>query len=323
MKWLVSIMIALFASTAAGAQDIPGAEDHPAVTRFPGAEIRWRDVQEFQPYAVATGPVTGYRQIDDWHETEGLTTRIYYELQGDTTQGEVYANYRQALMAEGFDILADGMFAQSSLANEIGSRKWLGVYFARNTLPPNGIRLLQGSSTSGGSGFVAGVRERAGGDIYVAVSTAQYAQDTVAILVDVIEVTELVTDRVAIDAEAIGDGIAENGRIVLDGLFFEHDSAVLTAASDVALGEIARFLQANRDLRFHVVGHTDATGALGYNMTLSGRRAEAVVQALVSQHGIEGARLESHGVGPLSPVFSNQSEAGRSENRRVELVEWP
>ncbi|MEQ8432650.1 MAG: OmpA family protein [Oceanicaulis sp.] len=317
------VIVLLALSGAASAQDVAGTQDHPAVTRYPGAEIRWQDVQDFAPYTIAIGPVTGYRQIDDWVEAEGRTTRTYYELTGDFSHGEVHANYRMALEAEGFEILSYGLFAQSSQANDIGSRKWLGVHFARNALPPNGIRLLQGSSTSGGSGFVAGVKERAEGDLYIAVTTTQHAQDTVAIQIDVLEAAGLVGDQVAIDADAIGDAIDEEGRVVLTGLFFEHDSAVLTDESAPALDQVAGFLQARPDMRFYVVGHTDATGTLNYNQTLSGRRAEAVVAALASGYGVDGARLAGHGVGPLSPVFSNRSEAGRAQNRRVELVEAP
>jgi len=61
----------------------------------------------------------------------------------------------KALKKNGFEILADGMFSSSNVRGEIGARGWLGVYFAKNTIPP-GVPLLQGSSTTGGSAFVAG-----------------------------------------------------------------------------------------------------------------------------------------------------------------------
>ncbi|MGJ3230872.1 MAG: OmpA family protein [Oceanicaulis sp.] len=323
MRAVITLLLVTLTGAAAAAQDVAGSADHPAVTRYPGAEIEWQDVQAFEPYAIATGPVTGYRHIDDWVEVEGRATRTYYELPGDHTHGEVHANYLRALESEGFEILSEGLFPDSSQANGVGSRKWLDTYYRRNTLPPAGIRLMQGSATGGGSGYVAGVKDRAEGEIYIAVTTTQYAQDIVAIQIDVLEVEALVDDLVAIDADAIGDGIDEEGRVILTGLFFEHDSATLKAESDPALDEIAAFLNARPDMRFYVVGHTDATGTLSYNQTLSGRRAEAVVQALVNRYGIAGARLEGHGVGPLSPVFSNTSEAGRAQNRRVELVERP
>jgi outer membrane protein OmpA-like peptidoglycan-associated protein len=74
-------------------------------------------------------------------------------------------------------------------------------------------------------------------------------------------------------------------------------------------------------MKIYVVGHTDSVGDFDYNIDLSRRRATAVVEVLVAQHGIDRGRLEPHGVGPLVPVSSNTSEDGRAKNRRVELVE--
>ena len=69
-----------------------------------------------------------------------------------------------------------------------------------------------------------------------------------------------------------------------------------------------------------MVGHTDNQGGLDYNMDLSRRRAGAVVAALTEQHGIAADRLRPAGVGPLAPAATNDTEEGRSLNRRVELV---
>ena len=305
------------------AEDVPGSKDHPVVSRYPGSEIRWYDVQAFEPYAIATGPVTGYREISEWTETQGRTTRIYYELQGSKTHTEVFANYQKALSDAGFELLTRGVFPRSSQAAEVGSRKWLAVHYARNTIPPAGIRLLQGSSTSAGSAFLAAHKERAEGSVYVAIGMTQYAQDVITTLIDVIEVDDAEVGLVTVNADAMGDEIDTYGRVTLHGLYFDHDEATLTAASAPALEEIARFLALRPDLRFYVVGHSDAVGRFGYNQTLSRRRAEEVVRRLIADHGVAGERLEGHGVGPLVPVFSNGSEAGRAKNRRVELVERP
>ena len=61
-------------------------------------------------------------------------------------------------------------------------------------------------------------------------------------------------------------------------------------------------------------------GGLDYNMKLSQQRAEAVVKELVSKYKIAQERLKAGGVGPLSPVTSNDTEEGKAKNRRVELV---
>jgi outer membrane protein OmpA-like peptidoglycan-associated protein len=73
-------------------------------------------------------------------------------------------------------------------------------------------------------------------------------------------------------------------------------------------------------LKLFVVGHTDITGAIAYNRSLSEARARAVVKALVGDYRIDAARLEGYGVGPLVPTAANASADGRAKNRRVELV---
>lgn len=305
------------------AADVDGSQDHPVVSRYPGSEIKWYDVQAFAPYFIATGPVTGYQKIDDWEETQGRLTRIYYELSGDKTHTEVYSNYQKALIDAGFNVTAEGLFPNSDRSSDVGSRKWLGVHYDRNELPPVGIRLLQGSSTSGGSAFFAASKERSAGIVHVVIATTQYSDQVVATMIDVIEVDNVETDLVTIDAEAIGNDIDEYGRVTLDGLFFDHDKATLTSASKPALDEIATFLGQRPSLNFYVVGHTDAVGAFDYNTSLATRRAQAVATVLERDYGIAAGRLEAHGVGPLVPVFSNSSDGGRAKNRRVELVERP
>ncbi len=72
-------------------------------------------------------------------------------------------------------------------------------------------------------------------------------------------------------------------------------------------------------LKVFVVGHTDNVGGLDNNVKLSQDRAQAVVETLV-KGGIDASRLKSFGSGPYAPVASNDEEAGRAKNRRVELV---
>ena len=70
----------------------------------------------------------------------------------------------------------------------------------------------------------------------------------------------------------------------------------------------------------YVVVHTDSVGKIDYNMRLSNARAEAVVNTLVTKYSVVRNRLDPHGVGPLAPVATNETEEGRAWNRRVELV---
>ena len=87
------------------------------------------------------------------------------------------------------------------------------------------------------------------------------------------------------------------------------------------LKEIVKLLKNNQSLKLYVVGHTDSEGQLDYNITLSEKRAIAVVKVFTSTYNINTKRLTPKGLGPLSPVASNRSPKGREKNRRVELVE--
>jgi len=303
--------------------DVEGAADHPALSRYPGSVIEWYLVENYRPYRVPVGPVTGYKAIDDWEDAAGRVTRIFYSLKGpDRTHTEVWANFKEALGAAGFDIIAEGLYPERNVGKDIGGGSWLGVYYGENAWSDTGAvgKLTSGTSTAGGTGAVFGKKERAEDTIYVLVSLEQHSAEEVAILVDVVETAKAETGLVTADAEAMGEDIAEFGRTVLDGLFFEFDKAVLMPTSKPALEEIAKLL-ASTDKAFYVVGHTDAKGTFAYNMKLSADRAQAVRAAFVQDFGVDPARLEAAGVGPLSPVFANTTDGGREKNRRVELVE--
>lgn len=126
--------------------------------------------------------------------------------------------------------------------------------------------------------------------------------------------------EVVADAAAMAADLKSTGHIALYGIYFDTNKAEVKPESRPALVEIAKLLKADPALKLKVVGHTDMSGGFEANMKLSQARGEAVVQALVAQHGIAAARLKGHGVGPLCPVASNDTEEGRAKNRRVELV---
>ena len=126
--------------------------------------------------------------------------------------------------------------------------------------------------------------------------------------------------HVVADAASFGNDLKAKGHVAVEGIFFDTGKSVVKPESTPALKEVAKLLGADPSLKLWVVGHTDAVGAIEANMKLSQARAEAVVAALTTSHGIAAARLRGHGVGPLAPVASNDSDDGRAKNRRVELV---
>ena len=127
--------------------------------------------------------------------------------------------------------------------------------------------------------------------------------------------------HIVADADALAQEISATGKAAVYGIYFDTGKAVVKPESEAALAEIEKLLGSIPEMEVFVVGHTDSVGNFDSNMELSRRRAEAVVDALVSKHGVDRDRLEPHGVGPLAPASSNRSDDGRARNRRVELVE--
>jgi outer membrane protein OmpA-like peptidoglycan-associated protein len=131
--------------------------------------------------------------------------------------------------------------------------------------------------------------------------------------------TQLKQEVVA-DAAALDSGLAANGHMVVNGILFDTAKADLKPESNAALEQVSKMLKQDPKMKVYVVGHTDNVGGLASNIDLSKRRAAAVVQALTSQYGVAADRLAPFGAGPYAPVASNDTDDGRSLNRRVELV---
>ncbi|HMB61211.1 MAG TPA: OmpA family protein [Xanthomonadales bacterium] len=103
------------------------------------------------------------------------------------------------------------------------------------------------------------------------------------------------------------------------GVLFDTDKAVLKPGAELTLDRLAAFMAEYPERNLMVEGHTDATGDDAYNIVLSSERADAVRNALVAR-GIEEFRIRTMGLGENYPVASNDSNAGRQLNRRVEIV---
>ncbi len=114
--------------------------------------------------------------------------------------------------------------------------------------------------------------------------------------------------------------ITDRGLVLtLGDLLFATDRAVLEPGADRHLERLVGFLQRYPERRVEIEGHTDNVGASAYNFGLSQRRAESVLSYL-TQRGVEANRLSALGLGQERPIASNQTAAGRQQNRRVEII---
>jgi outer membrane protein OmpA-like peptidoglycan-associated protein len=115
------------------------------------------------------------------------------------------------------------------------------------------------------------------------------------------------------------DQLKSEGRARLYGILFDTDSDKLKDESKATLDELVAAAKAQPAWSFGIEGHTDNVGGDAHNQTLSEKRA-ASVKAYMVAAGVDASRLTTQGFGASKPVGSNETELGRSQNRRVEIV---
>jgi len=302
------------------AQDAPDTSDHPMITRYAGSVIDGYEVHGFNEYILPTGPAirddNGNRVPSEKLSLEGRITRILYRGPEGRSTLEIFRNYRTALESAGFEVLFScsdkecGYLFHWLLYKDrkmIKTTKTSGSAFDR----PEDIRYLSAKKTAE-DGAIIHV------SLLVAIDSI-WTKKPVTLL-EVIKIKSMDTGMVSVNAEVMAEGIDATGHIAIYGIYFDTDSDSLKAKSDSTLEEIGKLLTKRPSLKLLVVGHTDSQGGYDYNISLSQRRAAAVVKALTQRFGVDAMRLKPAGVGYLSPVATNDTADGQAQNRRVELV---
>ncbi len=126
--------------------------------------------------------------------------------------------------------------------------------------------------------------------------------------------------RIAAGGKKLYDALAAEGRVATQGIYFDTGSDRIRGESSATLKEIGTMLTEHPDLKLTIEGHTDNVGAATANQALSQKRAEAVRQFLIANHGVDEGRLIAKGLGASKPAAPNTTPEGKQTNRRVELV---
>jgi OOP family OmpA-OmpF porin len=232
---------------------------------------------------------------------EGYVTKLDYNTSGlKRSTLEIARNYEQALASAGFPLL----FKCSGKAKTCGKLKFDPLF---GEFPYSDEHYM-----------IARATDKATSDVLTVVIRVPESHHH---HIFVVRAKAMDTGMAKVDASAMGKGIEQTGHMALYGIQFEFGKSTLKPESAPVLAEVATLLKQSSKLKLHVVGHTDNVGTFEANMTLSKARAATVVEALVKQHGIAANRLMPHGASSIAPVSTNRTDAGRAENRRVELVE--
>jgi outer membrane protein OmpA-like peptidoglycan-associated protein len=321
-SWLHCLFAAMFLATAALAQpalppDVPGGKDHPLVGRYEGSRLTAYDQQEFAGKALLSSTLSraaNYKLAPSNTTTrEGRYTHLAYQAPFGRSSLEVFRNQVARLTSQGFRTVFT--CEEAACVDDAKQARYMSLSWSDAGEHKIGAdRKIR---------YALLERDQAGAVTTVAIRTAEHGAPNVGprSVISVVEAKPMQTGKIVfVDASAMQSSIASSGKVALYGILFDTDKADIKPESKATLQEIAKFLRANPSLDLVVAGHTDSQGAFDYNVGLSGRRAAAVVAALVQQHGIPAKRLTPFGAGMAAPVASNDDEAGRSKNRRVELV---
>jgi outer membrane protein OmpA-like peptidoglycan-associated protein len=146
------------------------------------------------------------------------------------------------------------------------------------------------------------------GTYTMAVESKDYLKQTIALVVEK-------GKPMVKDFELVKVGMS----ITLKGIYFDFNQATIKPESKPALDNAAKILTDNPTIKVEIQGHTDSVGSSDYNLKLSDRRAQSVVNYLVQNYGIDVNRLTAKGYGKTMPIADNSTAEGRALNRRVEF----
>lgn len=312
--------------------DVPGAADHALIKRFAGS---WLAGQRTSNWDAAVIPPSAELSKADKRQfkepllnLEGKVTQTVYVAPRGKANLEVWRNYEQALNAAGFKkrFACERDCFDLYFAWLKQSEPTKGFVWAKGSVEtPTGSRYALQSALSADEGrMLVGTLGKPGQEATVLIYNSLAANATtglVATYVQVVEPKAMETGQVSVDPNALQAGLAAEGKVTLTGLFFDTGKTELKPESKAQLEAMVELMKNQPGLKAWIVGHTDNVGTLEANQALSMERARAVVLALTAApYKVDAKRLSAKGLASLAPVASNNDEAGRAKNRRVELV---
>lgn len=310
--FLVAVSLTGAVVGGAFAQDVAGSADHPLIPRYERSEIRAHEVSSFDEYQLidgvtVPGPAGGPPAVTERPVMlEGQITHLLYRAPVDRSPLEVMRNYEGALAAAGFEV------SFSCSGDECGPRF--------NSLMNPGAR-YNGLIYDDQQRYLSARLARPEGDVYASLYVTSFEpENRTFIKLDVVDLQGMDEKMTVVEASEMEQALARDGRIAIYGIVFDFDSATIKSESREQIDQLGALLAENPDLAVLIVGHTDGQGAFDYNLSLSQRRAQAVVENLV-QGGVAASRLTPAGAGMVAPIATNRTEEGRAQNRRVEIVE--
>lgn len=306
MKKTIVLLSVLLSSLILYSTNLFAQEQDEIISLFKGSEQVYDDNIGFETHYYLTGP-TSHKAID------GKIRRQFCKVPEGVSAYEVIKNYEKAIQSKGGTII---YLSRDVKRYKLENGEWYyymrdGFAKARKEHTP----IVHGHFVSYlANKYVVGKIATPEHDVFISVAAADGYYELVTVVAEPMDM-----DNVSL--KMMNEGIAQKGKIAIYDIYFDVGKSEVKSESAKALAIIANYLKENPDKTFLIVGHTDNTGDFKANVTLSNDRANAVIEKLVSEHGITQTQLIPYGVGSASPQVSNATDEGKARNRRVELVE--
>ena len=331
-------LIGLWMVMPISAKDENGAKDHSILKRVTGSEIIWSKVAKFDEFVISLERIEFDYNTQAFRATrqekiEGLHTTLYYQLPGEVSTLEAVRQYEADLKPAGYETL----FTAANDQLDDGYGRFVERTFPTVAAIP-GLQSLHVFNKDEQRYMVLKGVGKSGNAIYISlyafvlqdVTTGfdemrdahRLAKGQTVVRVDVLETKAMDNRMTVIKSDEISQTIEQTGRIAIYGVFFDTAKSDIKPESKESMAEIAKAISASPEQRFLIVGHTDNVGDFALNQALSQKRAAAVVAALSANYQIPSSRVVAVGVGMAAPIASNEDEAGRAKNRRVEIVKF-
>jgi len=330
----MGLMLALFTVTAPvfALEEIAGAAEIIELPRVANSLL----IGYRQRAAVRTEIPTGQWKKNGWEtaiKSEGQCTQWLYLVPPQIDSLEVMRHYQEALAELGYQSIFQcidfkkcgkdvaAFYTDAAQGKQLTDSYLLKSVYAEGSVKEPRIQVVK--------------RRDLNGESYIFVFAAyqdNYADseagERVAVIIEELRLSTNGTPSPpasaaplpALNAAELLREITANGRAVIYGIQFDDNQATIRPESTVQLEQIARLFNEQPKLSAYLVGHTDNQGDSNQSLMLSQRRAEAVMQSLIHQYGIDSARLSAMGVGGFAPLTTNAHDDGRARNRRLELV---
>ncbi len=293
-------------------QPVKGS-DHPLVGRFARSVLVGYAQKAFDSRSlVFKGTPDRSLVKGDSRVIEGRFTQLAY-AGPDVAAVEIFRNYQASLQSRGFapEYVCENQPGQPKACPDPKQ-----IAYAISSL---GASVIENGNCFKNSRYGL-FRKGSEATIALLVSDCWNEKAAPLALITVVESAAMRTDQIVVPTAAEMTGaFAAEGKIALYGIFFDTGQAEVKPESRPTLESISALLSAQPSLSLVVTGYTDNVGGFDANVSLSRRRAEAVVNALVSDFKVAPARLTAFGAGMTGPRGPNADEAGRAKNRRVEL----